>query len=67
MQESKLPILSYSPTKIGTNMRADPPYYRDQIKDSVNFSHAENPFHKDATFGEGLLGKMYKAGDWEEH
>lgn len=35
MQEGKLPTLSYSPTKVGANMRSDPPYYRDQLKDSL--------------------------------
>lgn len=44
-------------------MRADPPFYRDTLKDSVEFSLAENPFNKDATFGQ--LSKARQ--DFDEH
>ena len=65
MQESKLPSLSYSPTKIPSKMRADPRFYRDELKDSVEFSLAENPFNKDATFGK--MSKFNSRLDFEEH
>jgi len=32
-------------------MRADPRFYKDQLKESVEFSLAENPFNKNETFG----------------
>ena len=65
MQEGKLPSLSYSPTKIPSKMRADPRFYRDELKDSVEFSLAENPFNKDATFGK--MSKFNSRLDFEEH
>lgn len=65
MQEGKLPSLSYSPTKIPSKMHADPRFYRDELKDSVEFSLAENPFNKDATFGK--MSKFNSRLDFEEH
>lgn len=63
MQEGKLPTLSYSPTRKPAKMRPDTRFPRDE---SVEFSLAENPFNKDATFGEGLLSKKMQA-DYDEH
>lgn len=65
MQEGKLPTLSYSPTKIPSKMRADPRFYRDELKESVEISMAENPFNKDATFGN--MSKYLSRHDFEEH
>ena len=65
MQEGKLPTLSYSPTKIPSKMRADPRFYRDELKESVEISMAENPFNKDATFGN--ISKYLSRQDFEEH
>lgn len=63
MQEGKLPTLSYSPTKIPAKMRADPRFLRDTLKDSVELSMVENPFNKDATFGQLSRARV----DFDEH
>jgi hypothetical protein len=56
IQEGKMPTMSYSPTRKPARMQSD--------RGSVEFSHAENPFNKDATFGEGLQRQLM---DQSEH
>jgi hypothetical protein len=46
-------------------MRADPRFYKDELKESVEFSLAENPFNKNETFGK--MSKFYSRLEFEEH
>lgn len=61
LQEGKFPSLSYSPTRKPAKMRPDSGLSRDA---SLEFSLAENPFNKNATFGEGLVTRLE---GYEEH
>jgi hypothetical protein len=55
MQEGKIPTLSSSPIR-----KPAKTYINRREETSLDFSLAENPFIKDATFGEGLKNKRFE-------
>lgn len=55
MQEGKIPTLSSSPIR-----KPAKTYINRREETSLDFSLAENPFIKDATFGEGLKNKRFQ-------